>query len=134
MTPVPIAVGAEPPPMHSANEADGKAVTPSKARQPKGTAKGRFAQLNAFIDFTMGALSRADIIVWMILYRDSREGIARTAQADIARRGKIDRRTVGRSLRRLEARGLLKIVYQGGFRQGVSRYRLRALMADSRGT
>ena len=134
MTPVPIAVGAEPPPMHSANEADGKAVTPSKASKPKGTAKGRFALLNAYVDFTMCELSRAEHMVWMVLYRDSREGIARTAQTDIARRGKIDRRTVGRSLQRLAARGLIEIVYQGGFRQGVSRYRLHALMADPRGT
>ena len=82
----------------------------------------------------MGELSRGEIIVWIILYRDSKDGIARTAQADIARRGKIDRRTVGRSLRQLEARGLLKIVHQGGFRRGVSLYCVRGLIADPRGT
>lgn len=131
MTPRPLAVGEEPPPMYSAAEADQKARKPSKA---KGTPKGRFAVLNAFVDFTMGELSRAEIVVWMILYRDSKEGIARTAQADIARRGKIDRRTVGRSLRRLATRGLLEIVHQGGFRRGVSLYRVRGLMNDSRGT
>jgi predicted transcriptional regulator len=132
MTPRPLAVGEEPPPMYSTDETDRKASKPSKAN---GKAKGRFVLLNTFIDFTMGELSRADIIVWMILYRDSKEGIARTAQADIARRGKIDRRTVGRSLRRLAARGLLKIVHQGGFcRRGVSRYRVRGLTADPRGT
>ena len=129
-----IEVGEEPPPMLSADEIDDKVSRPSKASKPKGTAKGRFTLLNTFVDFTMGELSRADIIVWMILYRDSKEGIARTAQADIARRGKIDRRTVGRSLRRLNERGLLKIVHHGGFRRGVSQYRVRGLSADSRGT
>ena len=117
--------------MYSTDEIDRKARTPAKA---KGKTKERFALLNTFVDFSMGELSRAEIVVWMILFRDSKEGIARTAQADIARRGKIDRRTVGRSLRRLASRGLLKIVHQGGFRRGVSLYRVRALPADSRGT
>ncbi len=126
-----IPMGCEPPPMYSAEEIERKAVKPSKA---KGKTKDRFALLNTFVDFTMGELSRAEIVVWMILYRDSRDGTAATAQGDIARRGKIDRRTVGRSLRRLAERGLLKIVHQGGFRRGVSRYRVRGLPADSRGT
>lgn len=126
-----IEVGMEPPAMLSNDERERKASKTSKA---KGRAKDRFALLNTFIDFSMGELSRAEIVVWMILYRDTKEGTARTAQADIARRGKIDRRTVGRSLRRLAKRGLLKIVHQGGFRRGVSRYRVRGLTDDSRGT
>jgi DNA-binding MarR family transcriptional regulator len=117
--------------MYTADETDRRASKPS---EETGKAKGRFALLNTFVDFSMGELSRADIIVWMILYRDSKECVARTAQADIARRGKIDRRTVGRSLRRLAARGLAKIVHQGGFRRGVSLYRVRGLIADPRGT
>ena len=130
-----IEVGKEPPPMYSADEIDRKASKSSKAKgKAKGESKGRFTLLNTFVDFTMGELSRADIIVWIILYRDSKEGIARTAQADIARRGKIDRRTVGRSLRRLNEQGLLKIVHQGGFRRGVSLYHVHGLTADSRGT
>jgi DNA-binding MarR family transcriptional regulator len=112
-------------------EKDRKARTPAKAN---GKAKERFGLLNSFVDFTMGELSRGEIIVWMILYRDSKEGIACTAQADIARRGKIARRTVGRSLRLLAKRGLLKIVHQGGFHRGVSRYRVRGLTTDSCGT
>jgi DNA-binding MarR family transcriptional regulator len=101
----------------------------TKSDKAKGKSKGRFAVLNAFVDFTMGELSKAEIIVWMILYRDTKDGIAQTAQTDIARRGKIDRRTVGRALRRLASRGLLKIVHQGGFRRGVSRYRVYGLTA-----
>ena len=126
-----IEVGNELPAMLTDEEKDRKASKPSKA---KGKAKGRFTLLNTFVDFTMGELSRGEIIVWLILYRDSKEGIARTAQADIARRGKIERRTVGRSLRLLQSRGLLKIVHQGGFCRGVSRYRVRGLTADPRGT
>jgi DNA-binding MarR family transcriptional regulator len=128
MTPRPLQVGEDPPPLLSHDENERKAQRQAK---PKGKAKGRFALLNTFVDFTMGELSRGEIIVWMTLYRDSKEGIARTAQADIARRGKIERRTVGRSLRLLQSRGLLKIVHQGGFRRGVSLHRVRGLMTDT---
>ena len=128
MTPRPLQVGEEPPPMLTDAEIERQAERQSK---PKGKAKGRFALLNAFVDFSMGNLARAEIIVWLILYRDSKEGIARTAQADIARRGKIDRRTVGRALQRLQTKGLLKIVHHGGFRRGVSLYRVRELALDT---
>ena len=60
--------------MLSADEIARKPCKPTKA---KGASKGRFALLNAFVDFSMGELSRAEIIVWLILYRDSKEGIAR---------------------------------------------------------
>jgi DNA-binding MarR family transcriptional regulator len=63
----------------------------------------------------------------LVLYRDSRDGIARTGQTDIARRAGINRRTVYRALRRLEGRGLVKIVYARGLGRGLSRYRVRGL-------
>lgn len=134
-----IPVGEELPPMDADEpRRNGAGPRRNKAKGKTASAKRRtgerFALLNAFVDFSMGGLSRAEIIVWMILYRDSKEGIASTAQTDVARRGNIDRRTVGRSLRRLTARGLLEIVRQGGFRRGVSRYRVRGLKADFQGT
>ena len=83
------------PPMDS-----GKAK-PADAREPKrkpGKRKAgdRFAVLNAFVDCTAGRLSRGEILVWLVLYRDTRNGIAKTSQADIARRAGISDRTVRR--------------------------------------
>ena len=91
---------------------------------------GRFQALNAFIDFTMGGLSRSESAVWLILYRDSRGGTARTGQADIARRAGINVRTVRRAIRRLERRGLLQVAYQGGLNRGASAYRVIALESE----
>ncbi len=74
----------------------------------------------------MAELSRAELITWLILYRDTRNGTAATAQADIARRGGMDVRTVKRAIARLQRRGLLTIVYRGGLNRGPSRYRVNS--------
>ena len=75
----------------------------------------------------MSELSRAEIAVWLILYRDSRDGKAKTSQADIARRAGINVRTARRAIERLQRRGLLSIVRRGGLRQGPSTYRAHPL-------
>lgn len=121
----PIPVGQEPPPLYSAEP------TPLRQGKAKGKAGGRFAVLNAFVDFTLADLGRAEIAVWLVLYRDCRDGIARTGQTDLARRAGVSRRTVGRALRRLEKRGLVKIVHRGGLGRGLSRYRVRGLNGDA---
>jgi hypothetical protein len=131
MTPRIMAVGEEPPPM------DGPNLAPSKHShrgKPKGKPDGakskageRFAVLNAFVDFAMAELSRAEIAVWMVLFRDTRDGTARTSIAGLAQRAGCDRSTVFRALRGLGGRGLVKIVHQGGLGRGPSRYRVLAL-------
>jgi hypothetical protein len=77
-----IPVGSELPPMESRPERLCK-PTHGKASEPKGKAGKRpagerFHVLNNFVDFTLAELSRAEIAVWLILYRDTRGGTART--------------------------------------------------------
>lgn len=86
--------------------------------------------LNNFIDFTMGQLGRKEIAVWLVLYRDTKAGVARTSQADMARRAGVSDRTVRRALRRLESFGLLEVAYRGGIGRGVSAYRVRPTPPD----
>lgn len=92
----------------------------------------RFALLNSFVDFSLGQLTRAEIAVWLILFRDSRTGTARTGYDDLARRAGCNRRNVGRAVRRLEKLGLLKTVFQGGLNRGSSRYSVQATIKDGR--
>lgn len=99
--------------------------TSSKAAKRK--AGERFATLNAFVDFTAGTLARGELLVWLVLFRDSRDGIARTSQTDIARRAGMTDRTVRRTLRRLELRGLVQTVHRGGIHRGLSKYRCHPL-------
>ena len=106
------------------------AETPSVNGQPKRRkrkAADRFAVLNAFIDVTAGELSRSEIMVWLVLYRDTKNGVAKTSQADIARRAGMDTRTARRAMDQLRRRGLLSIVRRGGLRQGPSTYRVYPL-------
>jgi hypothetical protein len=98
--------------------------------QPKGKTGERFAVLNGFVDITLAELSRGEIAVWLVLYRDTRDGTARTSYDDIARRAGLNRRNVGRAVRRLEGRGLVNVIHRGGLRQGVSRYRVRGLLGE----
>ncbi|NOY29643.1 MAG: MarR family transcriptional regulator [Planctomycetes bacterium] len=98
---------------------------PQASRKPgrKATAN-RFAVLNEFVDCSLAGLSKTELVVWFTLYRDTRNGTARTSQADIARRGGVSKRAVQYATRRLERRGLLRCVFRGGINQGPSRWRV----------
>ena len=99
-----------------------------KRTSPKAQAVGeRFRVLNAFVDFTAGRLRRNDLLVWLILYRDARGDVARTSQADLARRAGVCKRTVIRAVRKLVTRGLLVVTHRGSVREGPSAYRVLPL-------
>ncbi len=127
-----IPVGEEPPPMDGpAPSSNGRhRHDKGELSQPKGKTKERFAILNAFVDFALAGLSRAEIAVWLVLFRDTRDGTARTSYDDLAGRAGLNRRNVGRAVRRLEGRGLVKVVHRGGLARGVSRYRVQGLPKD----
>ena len=78
------------------------------------------------VDTAAAKLSRSEILVWMILYRDTRNDISSTSQVDIARRAGISTRTVCRAINRLRKRGLLIMIYQGGLNRGPSKYKVLA--------
>ena len=125
-----LRVGEEPPLL----SASGKGERWRSGTKPKGrgTAGQRFKVLNAFADFTIAGLDRAEIVVWLLLWRDTKpDGLARTSQADLARRGGISDRTVRRAITHLRRAGLLRVAHQGGFRRGASVYRVLPLQAPA---
>ena len=111
------------PPMNSKRK-------PAPATEPKQSSKSRdrFKVLNNFVDFTMRDLKAADVRVWFVLYRDTQDGTAATAQTDIARRAGVSVRAVHGSVKRLKRLGLLKVIYRGGLNRGSSRYRVLPLI------
>ncbi len=135
--PKPLAVGREPPPLRLAPSPNGANGRPARHQGHRGKAKGkaagrkagdRFAVLNAFVDFTMQELSRAEALVWLALFRDTKpDGLARTGQADLARRAGVNIRTVKRTVASLRRLGVLVVVYRGSLRRGPSTYRVRPL-------
>lgn len=103
----------------------------SKGRHKAKRAAGRFAALNAFLDVTLRELPRAQIAVWLLLFRDTKaDGLARTGQADLARRAGCNAGTVKRALAGLARRRLLTVVHRGRLGAGPSVYRLRSTSTE----
>jgi DNA-binding MarR family transcriptional regulator len=94
-----------------------------KESDKKRVAGERFRVLNDFVDCTMSKLSRSEIAVWLILYRDTRDDEARAAMTDLARRAGCTKRAAVNAVKRLEALGLLEVLHRGGWRRGMSIYR-----------
>ena len=112
-------------PTHNAERRNGPASSErrSKSKEPSENRKAsadRFAVLNTFVDCSMPKLSRAEALTWIVLFRDTRNGTARTSAADIARRIGVTRRAVTDALAGLRKRQLIKVVYQGGMNRGIS--------------
>lgn len=104
------------------------AGTKAKGRRRSGD---RFATLNGFLDFTAAGLTRAEVLTWLLLWRDTKaDGTARTGISDLARRAGVNRSTVIRSVAKLAERGLLIVIYRGSLRRGPSAYRVRPLARD----
>ena len=112
----------------------GASVLPSmEAPEPqpsKGTSKNkrysgdRFSVVNNFVDSSMAGLTKSELATWVILWRDTRNGIARTSQADIARRAGLSKRSIHSAIKGLVKAGLLKIVHKGSLNSGPSCYRV----------
>ena len=122
--------GAPQPPSPSARTDTDAASGRTRDRNRKPARRGRserFAALNAFVDFGIAdaKLTPAEAIVWLVLFRDTKaNGLARTAQADIARRAGLDVRTVRRAVASLEAKGMVSLVHRGRLNAGPSTYRV----------
>jgi hypothetical protein len=59
----------------------------------------RFKVLNDFVDLGMAKLTRSQIAVYLILYRDTKpNGLARTSRSELARRGGMTERQASRAL------------------------------------
>jgi hypothetical protein len=122
-----LRVGEEPPPLDDEPRPDRNSRRRGKAKE-NSTRAGRFAVLNAFVDFTMADLKPSERAVWLVLFRDTKpNGIARTSERDMARRAGVSDRMVRYSLTALAKRGLVKIVRRGRLQTGPSSYRVFGL-------
>jgi DNA-binding MarR family transcriptional regulator len=99
--------------------------TTARRKTAKRASRLRFEILNAFVDQGMSDLSRSELAVWLILYRDTRpNGTARASLIDLARRAGIDRQTAARAIGRLAGRKMLQVLRRGGLNRGPSTYRV----------
>jgi hypothetical protein len=102
-------------------ESDEKPPSTLTRREPRRPKTGdRFGEINAFVDLTLRALTRTEGFVWLVLWRDSRNGLSRTSYASLARTCGCRRATVALALRSLRGKG-----------RGASVYRLRSVVESS---
>ena len=100
----------------AAQRAAEAASRPADARSAqKSTRKSpdRWATFNGWVDATAGELSRAELLCWLVLFRDVRNGVARTGMTDIARRAKLTRRGVVKAISALKEKRLIEVVTRG---------------------
>ena len=94
-------------------------------RQTVADQAGLGPALNAFVDTGMADLTRAELAIWLVLFRDTkRSGTARASLDDLARRAGIDRQTASRAVGKLVGRKMLQVLRRGGLNQGPSEYRV----------
>ena len=86
----------------------------------------RFKMLNQFVDDDMQNLTPRQLKVWLCLYRDSYNGVAKSEQGYIAKRCGLRRPTVSTTIGQLEELGLVKTIHQGGLNKGISTYSVTA--------
>lgn len=86
--------------------------------------RDRFASVNAFVDVAMRDLGGADAKVWLVIWRDTRDGTASVSNKELGLRSGHDERTVRRAVRTLVAKGWLEVVKRGGIGRGASVYRV----------
>jgi hypothetical protein len=123
-----LRVGEEPPPLDSEASSERRkqgARRGTSIPREKRQARDRFRTINAFLDATARVLPPSASLVWLLLWRDVKpDGLARTSQADLARRSGLCLRTVKMAVKTLGAKGLLVAVSRGDLRRGPSAYRL----------
>lgn len=96
--------------------------------QPAPARGDRFRSLNGFIDGVMRDLTRSELSVWLVLFRDVKAdtGLATVSQASVAGRVGVSVRCVQKALRGLTGRGLVTVVRRGRLGAGASVYRVSA--------
>lgn len=93
---------------------------------PPSDSKGRFNDINDFVDKTMRTLPDRAARAWFVLWRDTKpDGLARTSQSDLARRMGVSPDTAKRAIKDLKDAGLVIVVALGSIARGPSVYRLR---------
>ncbi|HJZ57477.1 MAG TPA: helix-turn-helix domain-containing protein [Gemmataceae bacterium] len=105
----------------------GRGAVRVSTTRPPATGKGdRFRMLNGFIDWKMRDLSRAELAVWLVIYRDVKAdtGTATVSQASLAERAGVTVRCVQKALKKLVKKRLLTVVRRGRVGAGASVYRV----------
>ena len=115
--------GAVLPPLEPEVEPPSPA-TRRRRSPPKRHRGDRFRCINDFVDVHIRSLTRAEALIWLTLWRDTRDGLARTSYSSLSRTCGCRRATVTNALRGLREKGLIEVVQRGGKGFGANIYRV----------
>lgn len=117
-------------PSEARHKANGHTEKPTP--KPKATSSetaNRFSALNAFIDYMMVDLTRAELATWLVLYRDTRNGVVQASIDAIAKRTGTSRQHTQKAITSLQRRGFIEQIKKGAINSGASIYRVKTLSA-----
>ncbi len=86
---------------------------------------GRFHDLNNFVDVSMRDLTRAEIAVWLVLFRNARDRIVRISHSQIAAASGCSVKAVSVAMKLLIQKTIVKQLIQGTVNRGPSTYKVR---------
>ena len=100
----------------------------AKQRKRNPQSKGRFQELNAFVDVTMATLTRVEVTTWLTMYRyvDSKKNTVSLSVRTVSERAGANIRHIHKAIKSLSEKGLLERVKMGGINTGASVYRVHA--------
>lgn len=101
----------------------------SSRAKPSRADTSRWRTLNTFVDVIARHLSPVEIAVWMVLFRDCRDGTATASNRDLCHRTGCSLRAVTAAMKRLRAAGLLEVVKLSRHRGEPSTYTLNSTPA-----
>lgn len=102
----------------------GNVSTSRPKRRSSKLHKERFETINEFVDEILGELNRSEICLWVILWRDERNGSSKVSQSHIAKRANCSDRSIRSALHSLKEKGLVVVMNQGGLNRGPSKYKV----------
>ena len=95
------------------------------SRLPTGRPSGRWwGVLAAYVGHGMRQVSAGATCVWLVLFRNSRDGVVTRSREQIAATTGYTPKHVGRLLRELVSAGFLRVERRGRKQSGPTRYRI----------
>ena len=108
------------------------AQAPSQQGEPN-RLEQKIKLLNRFVDETLIGLEPLTALLWVVLYREARNGVAEISHGQLAEIMGVSDRTICRHIEVLIANRLLRKLKTGGYGRGCNKYQLgiRSLPKDN---
>lgn len=123
-----IPVGEEYPRWEAETEAlpETPATRERRAGNRRGTQgfRDRWAMFNDFVDGGMAGLTRAEMAVWFVIFRDTRNRSTQISMKHISNRAGCSVQSVGAAVKKLCSLKRLKRTVKGSIFGGASRYEI----------